>query len=56
MCVHLYYIIGTGQAAKARRSLIRPPACLHMCVHIYIVAIFYPFSQFCEIGVSLPSL
>ena len=30
--------------------------CIYIYIYTYIVAIFYPFSQFCEINISLLSL
>ena len=45
-----------GEVAPALRCPHRVPRCVGEVESTLIVAIFYPFSQFCEINISLPSL
>ena len=58
ICIHTYrHTNGVPPRKKgvATGNHSRYPA-ICKAGHTVIVAIFYPFSQFCEIGVSLPSL
>ena len=53
MYVYIYiYIYETRPRGDGRAPVASPP----VVPMLYILAIFYPFSQFCEIDISLPSL
>ena len=53
MYIYIYIHTHTGHPELQGRRLSRGP---HYYDYYYIVAIFYPLSQFCEINISLLSL
>ena len=51
--IYIYIVVLAAREAVGRAAIARRP---RIASSIIIVAIFYPFSQFCEINISLLSL